>query len=82
MVTVAELLDFPRAERLKRMDAEHEGTSQSRLASRPPISVYQVWQWTTSASIVSLAIASERWNASSTPANRGSVFSLASAQGG
>ena len=46
------------------------------------MSVYQVWQWTTSASIVSLAIASERWNASSTPAKRGSVFSLASAQRG
>ena len=46
------------------------------------MSVYQVWQWTTSASIVSLAIASERWNASSAPAKRGSVFSLASAQRG
>ncbi|MCE3250446.1 MAG: hypothetical protein K0R41_4271 [Geminicoccaceae bacterium] len=43
------------------------------------MSVYQVWQWTTSASTVSLAIASERWKASSAPAKRGSVSSLAAA---
>ena len=46
------------------------------------MSVYQVWQWTTSASIVSLAIASERWKASSAPAKRGSVFSFASLHSG
>ena len=45
------------------------------------MSVYQVWQWTTSASRLSFAIARLRWSASSAPANRGSVFSFAPAQG-
>ena len=46
------------------------------------MSVYQVWQWTTSASSVSLAIASERAKASTAEPNRGSVPRFASSQAG
>ena len=43
------------------------------------MSVYHVWQWTMSASRVSLAIARLRWKASRAPPKRGSVPCLASA---
>ena len=46
------------------------------------MSVYQVWQWTTSASRLSFAIASERAKASTAPAKRGSVPRFASSHSG
>ena len=52
----------------------------SCLARHPARCAYQVWQWTTSASRSSLAIARLRWNASRAPPNRGSVPCVASVQ--
>ena len=46
------------------------------------MSVYQVWQWTTSAASVSLAISSERAMASTAPPKRGSVPRFVSSQSG
>ena len=58
------------------------GTPHSFDAITPPMSVYQVWQWTSSASIVSLAMARERAKASTAPTKRGSVPRLVSSHWG
>src|SRR5512136_2359168 len=52
----------------------------SFLARKPANWTYQLWQCTTLASRLSLAIARLRYIASSAPPKRGSVFCLASAQ--
>ena len=57
------------------------GTPHSFFAMNPAMSAYHVWQWTTSASRVSLAIDRSRWKASSAPLNRASVSCVAAAHG-
>ena len=58
------------------------GMPHSFEAITPPMSVYQVWQWTRSASSVSLAMARERAKASMAPTKRGSVPRLVSSHCG